>query len=71
MSETFSTITKFHPFVLLFAFGSIYLISHNLNSDIPLYEKLAFLFVAGSIYAIAIVFEFWRIDKEHGLREKV
>ena len=46
MSETFSTIRKFHPFVLLFAFGSIYLITHNLNSDIPLYEKLAFLFVA-------------------------
>ena len=71
MSETFSTIRKIHPFALLFAFGSMYLITHNINSDISLYEKLFFLLVAGSIYAIAIVFEFQRISKEQETNEKV
>ena len=71
MLEIFSTLRKFHPFALLFAFGSMYLITHSLNSEFPISEKLFFLLVAGSIYAIAIVFEFQRISKEQETNEKV
>ena len=58
---SFAIIKKFHPFALLVSLGLFFLITLNLNSSIPIIEKLFFLVIAGLIFFTLMTFESWRI----------
>jgi len=55
---------KFHPFALLITVGIFFLIILNLNSTVPLSEKIGFLAIAGAFYITVIMFESWRMNQK-------
>jgi len=60
----FMIMKNFHPFALLITFGIFFLVILNINSNVPLSEKFAFLALAGAIYITVIMFESWRMNQK-------
>jgi hypothetical protein len=64
LSEVLFVLEKFHPLALFVSCGLMILIIQKAEANISLYEKLTLVIIAGTIYAIAIVFESWRLATE-------
>jgi hypothetical protein len=60
----FMILKKFHPFALLITFGIFFVVILNINSNVPLSEKIVFLALAGAIYTTVIMFESWRMNQK-------
>ena len=68
--DALATLRKFNPVAFALVFALMYFFTQVLHSNTPLPEKLSFLFISGTIYVIAIYFEFYRIGKEREPKEK-
>ena len=69
--DALTTLRNFHPLAFALAFGVMYLFTQILNSNMPLPEKASFLIISGTIYVIAIFFEFYRIGKQQEQKERL
>ena len=69
--DTLTTLRKFNPVAFALVFALMYFFTQVLHSNTPLPEKLSFLFLSGTIYVIALFFEFYRIGKEREQKEKL
>jgi hypothetical protein len=64
LSDILFVLEKFHPFALFVSCGLMILIIQKTDANISLYEKITLVIIAGTIYAIAIAFESWRLATE-------
>ena len=63
-------IRKFHPIAFLLIFIFMWGFSHVFNNGLPLTEKLVPSAILFSLYLIAVIFEFQRVNKEKETEEK-
>jgi hypothetical protein len=69
--ESLRTLRKFNPFVLVLIFGLFYVSNLILNSGLPLEQK-AFPYVLSLVFVfMAVVAEFYRLEREKELGERV
>ena len=70
LTDIMFVLEKIHPLALFVSCGLMILIIQKTDTNISLFEKLTFVILAGSIYAIGIVFESWRLATEKDKKEK-
>lgn len=69
LTDIIFVLEKFHPLALFVSCGLMTLIIQKTDANISLFEKLILVIIAGSIYAIGIVFESWRLATEKDKEE--
>lgn len=69
--DLLSMIKKFNPIAFILIFGLMLICSTILTMNISIQEKIVPLALSGSLYVIVSFFEFYRIEKEKDLEEKV
>ena len=70
LTDIIFVLEKFHPLALFVSCGLMTLIIQKTDANISLFEKLTLVIIAGTIYAIGIVFESWRLATEKDKEEK-
>ena len=70
LTDIIFVLEKFHTLALFVSCGLMTLIIQKTEINISLFEKLIVVILAGSIYAIGIVFESWRLATEKDKEEK-